>query len=224
MTAFTVRRLALVLTGGLLAAACVGAEPSTPNYEATVVAEGLLNPVGLAVLPTGELLVAEEGTGNDDISAGISIISGNRVDRLVDGLPSGRDSGDLSGVPMVGVSPDGSTVYTSHFGAEALLTLPTPSSKAVDAGAVIGPDDLRPTMTPLNRVKLTNAFRHHVLRRRHTCGERRQRERRGHPRRRRRHPIHPPVRVLDRPGEAQRSTSTRFQPASPATTVGFSSR
>ncbi len=128
------------------------------SYDISVVAEGLVNPVGLAVLPTGGLLVAEEGTGERDDSAGISVIIDNRVDRIVDGLPSSRDSGDLSGVPMVGISPDGATVYTSHFGAEALLTFPTPSQKAVDAGAVLGPADLRPTMQPLNRVRLTNAF------------------------------------------------------------------
>ena len=152
------RRFGTLLTAGLVAAACVG-DPSEPGrYDSSVVAEGLLNPVGLALLPTGELLVAEEGTGEDDTSAGISVISGNRLDRLVDDLPSGRDSGDLSGVPMVGVSPDGTTVYTSHFGAESLLTFPVPSAKAVDAGAVLAPGDLGSTMTPLNRVRLTNAF------------------------------------------------------------------
>ncbi len=158
MVAVSRCRIVALMALGLVAAACSGQEAGSAEYETAVVAEGLINPVGLALLPTGEILVAEEGTGDDDTSAGISIISGNRLDRLVDDLPSGRDSGDLSGVPMVGVSPDGTTVFTSHFGAEALLTFPVPSSKAVDAGAVLGPADLETTMTPLNRVRLTNAF------------------------------------------------------------------
>ncbi len=150
-------------TAGLaaVAAGCVDGQADQADqldYSVTVVAEDLVNPVGLALLPTGGLLVAEEGTGDDDNSAGIAMVSGNRVDRVVDDLPSGRDSGDLSGVPMVGLSPDGTTVYTSHFGAESLLTFPVPTSKAVDLGAVLGPGDLRSTMTPLNRVRLTNAF------------------------------------------------------------------
>lgn len=143
----------------LMIAGCTGSsETQAAAYQVSVVAEGLANPVGVVVLPTGGLLVAEEGTGDADDSAGISLVAGGRVDRVVSGLPSGRDSGDLSGVPMVGLSPDGSTVYTSHFGAEALLTFPVPSQKAVEAGAVIGPDDLGSTMTPLNQVRLTNAF------------------------------------------------------------------
>ena len=45
---------------------------STPTI--TVVAEGLLGPIGLAALPDGSLLVAEEGTGGRDDSAGVSLI------------------------------------------------------------------------------------------------------------------------------------------------------
>ncbi len=140
----------------VLAAACGGSSSPEPVVE--VVAEGLLNPVGLAVLGDGRVLVAEEGTGEDDASAGISVIAGGRVDRVVSGLPSGRDSGDLSGVPLVGVSPDGGTVYTAHFGAGGLLTVPTPTAKTVDAGIVLGPGDLERTLTPLNRVELENPF------------------------------------------------------------------
>ena len=43
----------------------------------TVAAEGLIAPIGLAETPDGRVLVAEDGTGNDDFSAGISIIEGH---------------------------------------------------------------------------------------------------------------------------------------------------
>lgn len=123
-----------------------------------VVAEGLVNPIGLAVLADGSVLVAEEGTGEDDDSAGVSLIADGRVDRVVSGLPSSRDSGDLSGVPMVGVSPDGGTVYTAYFGKGSLLTFPTPSAASVETGLVLGPNDLAADMVPLNRVELVNPF------------------------------------------------------------------
>ncbi len=159
------RRVSTLLVGvALIATACSTdranerADTAGLQYDVTVVAEGLLNPVGLAILPGGGLLVAEEGTGEDDTSAGVSMITAGRVDRIVSGLPSGRDSGDLSGVPLVGVSPDGSTVYTAHFGAEGLLTFPTPSLKAIDAGFVFGPADLERSMEPLNAVRLVNPF------------------------------------------------------------------
>ncbi len=146
-----------LLAVAVIAAGC-GDTSGEDAASIAVVAEGLVNPVGLAMLPDGNLLVAEEGTGAGDTSAGVSLIAGNRVDRVVSGLPSGRDSGDLSGVPLVGVSPDGSLVYTAHFGVGGLLTFPPPSLKAVDAGALLGPDDLVPAMGPLNRVRLVNPF------------------------------------------------------------------
>ena len=97
----------------------------TPSVE--VVVEGLINPLGLALLPDGGLLVAEEGTGDNDNSAGVSVITPDgAVGRVLSGLPSSRDSGDLSGVPLVGVSPDGTTAYTAHFNSRSLLTFPIP--------------------------------------------------------------------------------------------------
>ena len=126
------------------------------------VAEGLINPLGLAALPDGGLLVAEEGTGEDDNSAGVSVVTTDgRVGRVVSGLPSGRDSGDLSGVPLVGVSPDGSTAYTAHFNSEGLLTFPIPADglePATKANPPLGPGDLGRTMVPLNNVAVVNGF------------------------------------------------------------------
>ena len=159
MTGRTRAAAVLVIAAAAMLSGCVGVADTEPiDFEVTVLAEGLTNPVGLAMLPTGGLLVAEEGTGENDDSAGISLVDDGRVIPVVTGLPSGRDSGDLSGVAMVGVSPDGSQIYTSHFGAGALLTFPAPSPTALEAGVVLRPSDLRSTMEPLNRVSLTNAF------------------------------------------------------------------
>lgn len=144
-----------VLVVTLAACVTVGGDSEA---RTEVVAEGLINPIGLHILPDGSLLVAEEGTGERDDSAGVSLIVDGRVDRVVSGLPSSRDSGDLSGVPMVGVSPDGNTVYTAHFGKGSLLTFPTPTPASVETGHVLGPDDLEEDMVPLNRVELVNPF------------------------------------------------------------------
>ncbi|HEX6383930.1 MAG TPA: ScyD/ScyE family protein, partial [Anaerolineae bacterium] len=106
------------------------------------------------------LLVAEEGTGAGDNSAGVSLITPDgQIGRLVSGLRSGRDSGDLSGVPLVAVSPEGRTLYLGNFGQGHLWTLPLD-----DAGVLSVPeaaftvDQLAPAMQPLNNVRLTNPF------------------------------------------------------------------
>ncbi|MFQ5557253.1 MAG: ScyD/ScyE family protein, partial [Acidimicrobiales bacterium] len=128
------------------------------SAEVTVLAEGLVNPVGLALLPDGGVLVAEEGTGEDDASAGVSLLTlDGRVGRVITGLPSSVDSGDLSGVPFVGVDPAGERVLLSFFGAERLLTLPLTGSPPVP-GEPVGIDALDSAMTPLNNVRLTNPF------------------------------------------------------------------
>lgn len=160
-----IRRGFILATLVAVAAGCSGEDdvqvPPLGEPTVTVVAEGLVNPVGLALLPDGGLLVAEEGTGEKDTSAGVSMITPDgRVGRVVSGLPSGRDAGDLSGAPLVGVSPDGLTAYVTHFNAQALLTFPldaelTPSAKTE---APLGPDDLGRTMVPLNEVTLRNGF------------------------------------------------------------------
>lgn len=86
---------------------------SEPHTD--VVLEGLLAPVGLAPLPDGTILIAEEGTGDDDQSAGVTLLKGDGEHRrLISGLPSSRDAGDLAGVPLVSVSPDGSTIFVGN--------------------------------------------------------------------------------------------------------------
>ena len=112
----------------------------------------------MAALGDGGVLIAEEGTGADDTSAGVSLLSGGTLTRVVSGLPSSRDSGDLSGAPLVGLSPDGTTAYVGHFGAGSLLTFPVPTAKAAATSTALGPDDLVPAMLPLNRVDLVNPF------------------------------------------------------------------
>ena len=72
---------------------------TTPT--ATVLLEGLINPVGLEPLPDGSLLIAEEGTGEDDLSAGITLLLENgQHGRFLSNVPSSRDAGDLSGIPF----------------------------------------------------------------------------------------------------------------------------
>ncbi|NNC91466.1 MAG: ScyD/ScyE family protein [Acidimicrobiia bacterium] len=137
------------------------AVPELGEPTVTVAADGLVNPLGLAELPDGGILVAEEGTGERDDSAGVSLITPDgRVGRVVSGLPSGRDAGDLSGAPLVGVSPDGSTAYVTHFNAGALLTFPLDKEllPATKTEPPLGPDDLGRTMVPLNEVTIRNGF------------------------------------------------------------------
>ena len=133
-----------------------------PDYSTTPqvheFANGLLNPVGLAELPDGSVLVAEEGTGNKDLSAGVSLITvDGEVGRFITGLPSGRDSGDLSGVPFIKLSPDGSTLYTAHFNLGHLYTLPLPETISLPE-TPYAPEALESRMLPLNNVRLINPF------------------------------------------------------------------
>ena len=143
---------------GIMIGACVS--PTADDQPAAgvtidVVAEGLVAPIGLAEAPDGRVLVAEDGTGNDDLSAGVSIIESGSTRRLISGFPSGRDSGDLSGSALVGVGRDG-TVFVGNFGAGHLWTVPF---NQLDATAEpLSPDDLGQAMLPLNSVRLTNPF------------------------------------------------------------------
>ncbi|MCP4306720.1 MAG: hypothetical protein GY788_17970 [bacterium] len=130
----------------------------TPEPSIEVVASGLINPLGLALLPDGGLLIAEEGTGEGDMSAGVSMLTPDgTVGRVVSGLPSSIDSGDLSGAPLVGVDPDGTTAYVGHFNSGRLLTFPL-GDRQPEPGFPLFPEDLGSRMEPLNRVELVNPF------------------------------------------------------------------
>lgn len=138
--------------------ACRPKPEAPPVLQVTQFATGLLNPMGLAEMPDGAILVAEEGTGNDDFSAGVSLITlDGQVGRFISGLPSGRDSGDLSGVPLIKLSPDGRTLFTAHFGLGHLYTLSVPDQLSLD-NSPLTPDNLGSRMMPLNNVMLTNPF------------------------------------------------------------------
>ncbi len=156
MRRFVAAGFGLVLMVTALAAC--RSEPAPPAATVEEVATGLLNPVGLALLPDGSLLVAEEGTGAGDLSAGVSLVGPSGTHRILSGLPSSVDSGDLSGVPLVGVAPDGSAIYTAHFDLGGLYVFQLPPAKAVEEGVVLGPEDLTLTMTARNRVRLVNPF------------------------------------------------------------------
>ncbi len=142
-----------------LLAACKR-EPKNLVPHVEVVAEGLINPIGLAALPDGSLFIAEEGTGQHDLSAGVSLRTPQgEIGRFISGLPSTRDSGDLSGAPLVGVSPDEKTLYVGNYGEGHLWTYPLePRRKLPLPDAPHTPDELGKAVEPLNNVKLTNPF------------------------------------------------------------------
>ncbi|MEM6283529.1 MAG: ScyD/ScyE family protein [Chloroflexota bacterium] len=147
-----------IISAGMGLTALAQTVDSTQEPAITVLAEGLFNPVGMAYLPNGALLIAEEGTGNNDTSAGVSLMTPDgTVGRLVSGIRSSRDSGDLSGVPFVSVSPDGETIYTGHFIGEHLYTLPVADALTLPDEPYTK-DDLGAAMEPLNRVQLINPF------------------------------------------------------------------
>lgn len=135
----------------------VQSQDDTPPHI-TILAEGLYNPVGMALLPNGNLLIAEEGTGNDDLSAGVSMmLPDGTIGRLISGFPSARDAGDLSGVPLVNVSPDGETIYIGSFNAGHLWTLASNQAETLPE-TPFTPDDLGVAVDRLNNVFLINPF------------------------------------------------------------------
>ncbi|WP_420643194.1 ScyD/ScyE family protein [Candidatus Leptofilum sp.] len=138
--------------------ACRPAPEPDPVLLTREFANGFLNPVGMAEMPDGGILVAEEGTGEKDLSAGVSLITPDgQVGRLISGLPSGRDSGDLSGVPFVKLSPDGRTLYTAHFNLGALYAVPASGSFTLPDSPLTA-ENLARRMEPLNNVRLINPF------------------------------------------------------------------
>lgn len=128
------------------------------DVDARILLEGLVNPVGFDVLPDGGVLIAEEGTGERDDSAGVTLLLPDGTSgRLISGLPSGRDAGDLSGVPFVKWN-DGK-LYTSHFNLGALYTLPLNPAAGLELPAEpFTAEDLEQEMLPLNAVQLRNPF------------------------------------------------------------------
>ena len=172
------RNLHLPLLFILLFTACQPLQPQPIEAQVydgeptiSVVAEGLLGPIGLAAFPGGGLLIAEEGTGSRDESAGVTHLAADgTMQRLISGLPSTRDAGDLAGVPLVSVSPDGLTIYVANFGQGHLWTLPVADAKvALDnaasgivsptiSDAAFAPEELGQAMVKLNNVFLVNPF------------------------------------------------------------------
>jgi hypothetical protein len=156
--------VALVVIGG---SACAQAppiriQPSDLQPTVQVVADGLLSPLGLALLPDGTLLVAEAGTGEGDYSAGVSLITPTgEVGRFVSGLYSTRDGGDLGGVALVGVSPSGDRIYFGNFGQGHLWTLSLGAGQQTSLKIPAVPltsDQLVPFILPKYTASLGNPF------------------------------------------------------------------
>ncbi|MEZ4610045.1 MAG: ScyD/ScyE family protein [Caldilineaceae bacterium] len=140
-----------------------GALPDLSAPSVTVVVDGLFGPLGLETLADGSLLVAEEGTGQRDDSAGVSLITPDgTVGRFISGLPSTRDAGDLAGVPLVKLSPDGTTLYVGNFGVGHLWTYTLSADEQAHGIALpavpLTTDDLGTAMARLNNVMLINPF------------------------------------------------------------------
>lgn len=155
--------LIALLLGAAVALWAAWRTTQTPSLQVSVAAEGLIAPIGLAALPDGSLLVAEQGTGANDDSAGVSLVTPDgQVGRLVSGLNSSRDSGDLAGVPLVAVSPSGDAIYLGNFGQGHLWTLPLTAQQQAEGLALpaepLTAEALQPAMLPLNNVRLINPF------------------------------------------------------------------
>jgi len=154
--------LCLLLFTGAPLVACAAGRPQSPAPlpppHIEIIADGLFAPVGMAALPGGGLLVAEEGTGRRDDSAGVTLITADgQVGRLASGFPSSRDSGDLAGVNLIKLKGDNSLLYIGNFGATHLWTLPAANLTAIP-DTPFTPDDLGQAMRPLNSVMVVNPF------------------------------------------------------------------
>jgi cytochrome c peroxidase len=155
------KRIGLFCFLALLLLAACGREPAPPPGPPTVrvVAEGLLGPIGLAALPDGGLLIAEEGTGQNDESAGVSLLTADgEIGRFISGLPSRRDAGDLAGVNFVTLTPDGRFLTIGNFGQGHLWQWTLPEGPLALPPTPLTTADLTPVMLPLNNVRLTNPF------------------------------------------------------------------
>ena len=154
--------LTLTACGGARARIAPTVTP-IPEPQIRVVAQGLLGPIGLAVLPGGELLVAEAGTGERDDSGGVTLITPEeQTGRLISGFPSSRDAGDLAGVNLVALAAMGDKVYIGNFGQGHLWTLQLTTEQQQNGldlpDTPLTLEQLTPAMLRLNNVQLTNPF------------------------------------------------------------------
>ncbi len=137
--------------------------PHAPRPTVSVYADGLIAPIGMTLLADGTLVVAEDGTGLRDDSAGVSLVTPDgQVGRFLSGLPSTRDSGDLAGAPLVSLSPDGATLYIGNFGVGHLWTYALSEEEQANGirlpEQALTTDDLGVAMERLNNVLVVNPF------------------------------------------------------------------
>ena len=150
--------LIIIFTVVTLSACQTQRPKQTPHIN--VIASGFFNPVGMAILPDGSLLIAEGGTGMDDNSAGISLITPDgEIGRLISGLQSLPGPGEFSGSPLIAISPDHQMLYVGNFGTGNLWTFPLPQNEPLTLP--LEPyrlDQMGMAMQQLNNVKIGNPF------------------------------------------------------------------
>jgi hypothetical protein len=119
------RSAAVVGTVALMAAMAVPAS-AQPTIE--VIADGLDNPRGVKVVEDGSIYVAEAGVGGETCqdpaeggicygpTGAIARVSGDGVERVVDGLNSSASGPEVGGVSDLAVGDDGSLYLIMNLG------------------------------------------------------------------------------------------------------------
>ena len=183
-TCFPIIRIAAVVLLSLLLSACTNANdelartaapvPTSiptftpelsprPTPHVSVYADSLIAPIGMTLLADGTLVVAEDGTGLRDDSAGVSLDYTGWPSRPLSLRPAQHaNSGDLAGAPLVGLSPDGATLYIGNFGVGHLWSYALSDEEQANGirlpERALTTDDLGVAMERLNNVLVVNPF------------------------------------------------------------------
>jgi len=139
----------------MVALVSVGGRAQDEWHVATV-AEGLYYPAGMALLPSGSVLIAEAG-GHGERSAGISLLRPDGcLGRLVSGLPSTFSKNNLLSAPALAVSPDGGTILIALAGGQLYGLVSAAADEA--PSTAYNPDDLSRRQTGRGGIFLLQPF------------------------------------------------------------------
>ncbi len=113
MTVLTGRRVLASLSAALVAAALASGQPASANGPETV-ASGLDNPRGITVAPTGDIFVAEAGTGGSgpcfpDPEGGDDPVCFGSTGAVTRIARSGAQERVLTGLPSIAAGGEGAT-------------------------------------------------------------------------------------------------------------------